>query len=63
MNALHFLEVKQDGHIKPEDPPVLPILVGKVANQGLPSVDIERSFGKVEPQSSCLKQQKHCKYG
>ena len=56
VNALHFFEIKENGYPRPKNTPILPVLVGKPANQALATIDIEGRIRKPQPQRHRLEE-------
>lgn len=48
MNAVYFLEIKQDRQRRPENPPILPISVGKSPQQAIAPVYIQIRFREAQ---------------
>jgi len=61
MDAFDFFEIQQNRDWGPKDPPILPVLVGKLTDEGVTSINIKGRFCKLEPQRCRLPGQKQGK--
>jgi len=63
VDAVDFPEIEQNRQRWPENLPMLPILIGKIANPLLPAIDIQGRGGQLETQAGRLHGQKDAKEG
>lgn len=63
MNAVYFLEIKQDRQRRPENPPILPISVGKSPQQAIAPVYIQIRFREAQSDHYRLQEQERPQEG